>query len=178
MVTHKTAPPSVYVGISEGPLRLREATHVQDYYKWKRGTNLRHACHSRDILEIDLDARIELLESGIHTREEARWRERYWYDKKKEDGFNVTNRCRPRITKDEERETKRESERRNPKTEAQKQRKKETDHIRHQSDKFKRQNLERTNRLRQDPVFRAKRNQQAGEYRARKKAERAAITPS
>lgn len=166
IVSYRTTPQLIYVGHTELDLRHRLAMHIIDYYNWKKGTNLRPACRSRDVLE-DPDARIELLEGGIETREQARWRERYWYDQKKRDGFNVTNRCRPRITKEESRESARESERRNPKTPEQKQRKREMDKLRHQSDEFKQKNRERSARLREDPEFRAKRNQYAREYRLR-----------
>jgi hypothetical protein len=166
IVSYRTTPPSIYVGHTELDLRHRHAMHVIDYYNWKKGKNLRPACRSRDVLE-DPSAKIELLEGGIQTREQVQWRERHWYDQKKRDGFNVTNRCRPRISEDEARETKRESERRNPKTEAQKQRKREMDKLRHQSEEFKQQNRERSDRLRQDPEFRAKRNQYAKEYRSK-----------
>ena len=168
ITTNMTSPPLVYVGRTDLPIRQRFALHVIDYYNWKEGKNCRPACRSRDVLAYE-DAHIDLLEDGIETREQSGWRERYWYDLKKKQGFNVVNRCRPRITDEEERETKRESERRNPKTEAQKQRKREKDKIRNSKPDNKEKNRERAREKRKDPEFRKYCRDKAREYRAKKK---------
>ncbi len=162
---------NVYVGSTELELRHRFALHLLDYHNWKRGKNKRIACRSRDVIDC-ISARIELLEENIETKEDALQRERWWYDKKKEEGFALTNRCRPKITKEEERESKRQSELRNPKTEAQKLQKKEKDKIRHQTEEFKQKNKERSAKLRENPEFREKRNENARKYRAKIKKEK------
>ena len=139
---------NVYVGRTELELRNRFALHLIDYYNWKRGKNIRHICRSCDVIECPT-ARIEVLESNIDSIGTSKIRERWWYDKKKEEGFTLTNRCRPTASDEEKKESKRQSERRNPRTDEQKARKKITDKIRHSSEEYKQKNKEHSARKKQ-----------------------------
>ena len=87
----------IYVGSTFKTLQKRLQKHEGHF---SEGTSITSVI----ILELG-NYKIELLEEvEVENKEQLRWRERYWYEKLKEEGFDIVNKLRPIVSENERKE--------------------------------------------------------------------------
>jgi hypothetical protein len=92
--------PQIYIGSTFKSLEKRLQKHEGHFIE-------ESAITSRKILQFG-DYKISLLEEiEVENRDQLKWRERFWLEKLKEEGFSIVNKLKPIISEEERKQEKR-----------------------------------------------------------------------